>query len=45
MAAWGRTNPEVDHENYHFFGTDVSNWDNVQGSYKLTMTSWVNLQF
>lgn len=36
VAAWGRTNPEIDHENYHFFGTDVSSWDNVQGSYKLT---------
>jgi len=36
VAGWGRTNPEIEHENYHFFGTDVSNWENVQGSYKLT---------
>ena len=36
VAGWGRTNPEIDHKNYHFFGTDVANWENVQGSYKLT---------
>lgn len=36
VAGWGRTNPEVNHQNYHFFGTDVANWDNVQGSYQRT---------
>lgn len=36
VAGWGRTNPKIDHENYHFFGTDVSDWDNVQGSFRLT---------
>ena len=36
VAGWGRSNPEIGHENYHFFGTDVSDWDNVQGSFRLT---------
>ena len=36
VAGWGRSNPEIEHENYHFFGTDVADWDNVQGSFRLT---------
>lgn len=36
VAGWGRTNPELAHENYHFFGTDVSDWENVQSSFSST---------
>ncbi|WP_338060846.1 SDR family oxidoreductase [Roseivirga pacifica] len=36
VAGWGRTSADIDHENYHFFKTDVSNWDQVQASFKAT---------
>ena len=36
VAGWGRTNNNIDHENYHFFKTDVADWDNVQASFKAT---------
>tara|TARA_R110001606_G_scaffold151745_1_gene292327 strand:+ start:64 stop:765 length:702 start_codon:yes stop_codon:yes gene_type:complete len=36
VAGWGRTSPKLDDPNFHFFKTDVSDWDNVQASYKAT---------
>ncbi len=36
VAGWGRTEPKLDDPNFHFFKTDVSDWDNVQASYKAT---------
>jgi len=36
VAGWGRTLPKLDDPNFHFFETDVSDWENVQSSYKAT---------
>lgn len=36
VAGWGRTAPDIEHDNFHFFKTDVADWDNVQASYKAT---------
>lgn len=36
VAGWGRTNNSIEDENYHFFKTDVADWDNVQASFKAT---------
>lgn len=36
VAGWGRTAPDFEHEHFHFFKTDVSDWDNVQASYQAT---------
>lgn len=36
VAGWGRTSANVDHENYHFFKTDVSSWEEVQASFSAT---------
>ena len=36
VAGWGRTDNKIDHKNYHFFKTDVSDWKNVQASYAAT---------
>jgi len=36
VAGWGRTSPEIDHEHFHFFKTDVADWGNVQASYQAT---------
>ena len=39
VAGWGRTAPDITHENFHFFKTDVSDWENVQASYTATKTA------
>lgn len=36
VAGWGRSAPDLVHENFHFFKTDVADWDNVQHSYEAT---------
>ncbi len=36
VAGWGRTNNDINHKNYQFFKTDVSDWENVQSSYLAT---------
>ena len=36
VAGWGRTSPEIQHKYFHFFKTDVADWENVQGSYQST---------
>lgn len=36
VAGWGRTNNSIEHKNYHFFATDVADWNNVQASFKVT---------
>lgn len=36
VAAWGRTSADINHENYHFFKTDVSSWEAVQASFSAT---------
>ena len=33
VAGWGRTEPNFNHENFHFFQCDVSDWDAVQETY------------
>jgi len=36
VAGWGRTSPDLNHGDFHFFKTDVSDWENVQSSFKVT---------
>lgn len=36
VAGWGRTNAPLNHEHFHFFSTDVSDWGNVQASFQAT---------
>lgn len=37
VAGWGRTAPAIEHDNFHFVATDVSDWENVQASYQTTL--------
>lgn len=37
VAGWGRTAPDVSHDDFHFVATNVSDWENVQASYKATV--------
>lgn len=37
VAGWGRTTPDLVDSNFHFFKTDVSDWNNVQSSYEATL--------
>lgn len=36
VAGWGRTNNNISNDNYHFFKTDVSSWEQVQASFEAT---------
>ena len=36
VAGWGRTSPKLEHSDFHFFETDVSSFDSVKSSHKLT---------
>jgi NADP-dependent 3-hydroxy acid dehydrogenase YdfG len=36
VAGWGRTEPEFRHKNFHFYKTDVSNFEAVQSSFQST---------
>ncbi|MGW8122964.1 SDR family oxidoreductase [Roseivirga echinicomitans] len=36
VAGWGRNSPNLEDPNFHFFKTDVSDWGNVQSSFKAT---------
>lgn len=37
VAGWGRTNPELSHENFHFFPCDVSVEEQVERAYLATV--------
>ncbi len=37
VAGWGRTAPDLQHENFHFFSTDVSDLESVDASYQETV--------
>ena len=37
VAGWSRTPPVLDHVNFHFFKTDVSNMEEVEASYRQTV--------
>jgi len=36
VAGWGRSKPSLDHSDFHFFRTDVSDFKNVQASFNAT---------
>lgn len=36
VAGWGRNEAPIDHEKFHFFATDVADWENVQQSHAAT---------
>lgn len=36
VAGWGRTKPELEHENFYFIPTDVSQYDQVDKAYEAT---------
>lgn len=38
VAGWGRTQPELTHENFHFFSCDVSLEDEVEKAYLATVS-------
>lgn len=37
VAAWGRTTADLEHENYHFYKTDIRKYEEVEASYKATV--------
>src|SRR5690606_18632783 len=37
VAGWGRTKPEISHENFHFFACDVSVEEQVEKAYRATV--------
>ena len=37
VAGWGRTAPDLRHENFHFFSCDVSREDQVEKAYSATV--------
>lgn len=36
VAGWSRTNSDISADNYHFFATDVTSWEQVNASFKAT---------
>ncbi len=36
VAGWGRTSPELNHSNFHFYKTDVRDFESVKKSYSQT---------
>ena len=39
VAGWGRTAPDLAHDNFHFYATDVGNFEQVKTSYEKTLAS------
>ena len=37
VAGWGRTAPDLAHDNFHFYTTDVGNFEEVKTSYEKTV--------
>lgn len=42
VAGWGRTEPDIDHENFRFYHADVRNYESLEGAYKLTERDFGN---
>jgi short-subunit dehydrogenase len=40
VAGWSRTAPDIKHENYHFFATDVKDIDSVNASFNATVKAF-----
>lgn len=38
VAGWSRNKPDFEHERFHFFETDVTDYDNVKKSYDATVS-------
>lgn len=38
VIGWGRTSPDIDHENFTFISTDVRDYQSVEKAYKTTVT-------
>lgn len=36
VAGWGRTEPDIEHENFGFYKADVRNFESLEGAYNLT---------